>query len=47
MELQYNEVYEHIQKLNSSELLDLDAISRALGHGGTPSYGYINISKGI
>jgi diadenylate cyclase len=34
--LQYNEVYEHIQKLNSSELLDLDAISRTLGHGGTP-----------
>ena len=34
--IQYNEVYEHIQKLNSSELLDLDAISRALGHGGIP-----------
>ncbi len=35
-ELQYSEVYEHIQKLNSSELLDLDAISKSLGHSGVP-----------
>lgn len=34
--LEHNEVYEHIQKLNSSELLDLDAIARVLGYGGTP-----------
>jgi diadenylate cyclase len=30
---EYNEVYEQIQKLNSSELLDLDAISKSLGYG--------------
>lgn len=35
-ELSFNEVYEHIQKLNASELLDLDAISRVLGHTGIP-----------
>lgn len=35
-ELNYNEIYEHIQRLNASELLDLDAISKTLGHGGIP-----------
>ena len=30
----HNDVYEHIQKLNSSELLDLDAIAKTLGYGG-------------
>lgn len=35
-DLDYNEVYEHIQKLNSAELVDLDAIARVLGHGGIP-----------
>ncbi len=34
--LKYTEVYEYIQKLNATELLDLDAISRALGYGGIP-----------
>lgn len=35
-DLDFNEVYEHIQKLNSAELVDLDAIARVLGHGGIP-----------
>ena len=35
-DLDYNEVYEQIQKLNSAELVDLDAIAKALGHGGIP-----------
>ena len=34
--LKYTDIYEHIQKLNATELLDLDAISRALGYGGIP-----------
>lgn len=34
--LDYNEAYEHIQKLNSTELLDLDAIARTLGFAGIP-----------
>ena len=34
--LKYTEVYEVIQKLNATELLDLDSISRALGYGGIP-----------
>lgn len=33
--LKHTEVYEVIQKLNASELLDLDSISRALGYSGT------------
>ena len=33
--LKYTEVYEVIQKLNATELLDLDSISRALGYSGT------------
>lgn len=33
-ELDYLDVYEHIQKLNSSELVELEAIARILGHGG-------------
>lgn len=33
-EIEYNEIYELIQKLSSTELLDLDAIARVLGHGG-------------
>lgn len=32
----YNEVYEHIQRLNSTELPDLDAIAKTLGYGGIP-----------
>lgn len=35
-ELDHNDVYEHIQKLNSAELVDLDAIAKTLGHGGIP-----------
>lgn len=35
-DLDYTDVYEQIQKLNSSELVDLDAIARTLGHGGIP-----------
>ena len=31
---EYNEVYEQIQKLTATELLDLDAIARVLGHIG-------------
>jgi len=34
--LKHAEVYEQIQKLNATELLDLDAISRALGYVGIP-----------
>lgn len=32
--LNYNDIYEAIQKLNSSELIDLDAIARILGYSG-------------
>jgi len=32
----YTDIYEHIQKLNATELLDLDAISRVLGYSGIP-----------
>ena len=35
-DLDHNDVYEHIQKLNSAELVDLDAIAKTLGHGGIP-----------
>lgn len=35
-ELEYSDVYEHIQKLNSAELVDLDAIARTLGYGAIP-----------
>ena len=31
-ELNYNDIYESIQKLNSSELIDLDSIARVLGY---------------
>jgi diadenylate cyclase len=34
--LKHADVYEQIQKLNATELLDLDAISRALGYVGIP-----------
>ena len=33
---EHNDVYEHIQRLNSSELPDLDAIAKTLGYGGIP-----------
>lgn len=33
-ELDYNDVYEAIQRLNSSELIDLEAIARVLGYTG-------------
>jgi len=32
--LNYNDIYEAIQKLNSTELIDLDTIARVLGHSG-------------
>ncbi|CAG9703287.1 DNA integrity scanning diadenylate cyclase DisA [Clostridium neonatale] len=35
-DLNYNDIYEAIQKLNSSELIDLDAIARVLGYSGIP-----------
>lgn len=35
-DLNYNDIYESIQKLNSSELIDLDAIARILGYSGIP-----------
>lgn len=35
-ESEYSDVYEHVQRLNSAELVDLDAIARTLGHGGIP-----------
>ncbi len=35
-DLNYNDIYESIQKLNSSELIDLDAIARVLGYSGIP-----------
>ena len=35
-DLNYSDIYEAIQKLNSSELIDLDAIARVLGYSGIP-----------
>lgn len=35
-DLNYNDIYEAIQKLNSSELIDIDAIARVLGYSGIP-----------
>ena len=35
-DLNYNDIYEAIQKSNSSELIDLDAIARVLGYSGIP-----------
>ena len=35
-DLNYNDIYEAIQKLNSPELIDLDAIARVLGYSGIP-----------
>ena len=35
-DLNYNDIYEAIQKFNSSELIDLDAIARVLGYSGIP-----------
>lgn len=32
--LEYNDIYKNIQKLNSEELLDLEAIAKLLGYGG-------------
>ena len=32
--LNYNEVYEELQKLNSKELTDLDTIAKIMGYGG-------------
>ncbi|AOR22377.1 DNA integrity scanning diadenylate cyclase DisA [Clostridium taeniosporum] len=43
---EYNEVYEQIQKLNSAELLDLDAIARVLGHGGVSIVDTLISAKG-
>lgn len=42
----HNEVYEQIQKLSATELLDLDAIARVLGHTGEPLVDTLISAKG-
>ncbi|MFD3155589.1 DNA integrity scanning diadenylate cyclase DisA [Haloimpatiens sp. FM7330] len=35
-DMDYNEIYKHLQNMSSEELLDLDAISKLLGYTGVP-----------